>query len=181
MLRCFRYFTALLIPVLVFVLACAATSKLETKEALPVPKDAIVYDDGDTFSFSGTTIRILGIDTPEIAHPEHGFPVGQPMGVEAAARAEELLRGAERITYLPYQSDPYDRLLAHVFIDGELLGVKLIEEGLAYETVSHYGDNGFPEIAAQILEAAKNAPEPSFQPPYIWRRENRVESPEQGE
>ena len=53
--------------------------------------------------------------------------------------------------------------------------VDMIREGLAYETVSHYGDNGFPTLAGQLLHAAEEAGEPPFQPPYIWRRENRKE------
>ncbi|RPJ41501.1 MAG: hypothetical protein EHM19_11785, partial [Candidatus Latescibacterota bacterium] len=98
------------------------------------------------------------------------------LGREAAARTEELIRGAKRVTYLPDQNDRYGRLLAHVFIDGRLLAVDLIREGLAYETVSHYGDNGYPEIADAILKAAKNAPEPAFEPPYVWRQKHRIET-----
>ncbi|MFH1279564.1 MAG: thermonuclease family protein [Candidatus Eisenbacteria bacterium] len=165
--------------VLAIAISCASRATLEPKEAVPVPKDRIHYDDGDTFSFDDITIRVLGIDTPEIAHPEHGFPIGQPFGPEAAERAEELLRAADRITYLPFRNDQYGRLLAHVFIDGELLGIKLIEEHLAYETVSHYGDNGRPEIAAAILKAAKKAGDPPFRPPHEWRRENRVQATEE--
>lgn len=148
---------------------------LGPKGAIEIPKDKIVYDDGDTITFDDITIRVLGIDTPEISHPEHGFQVDQPYGREAAARAEELMRGAGHVSYLPYQRDQYDRLLAHLFIDGELLGLTLIREGLAYETVSHYGDNGFPALAAALLEAAEEAGEPPFKPPYQWRQENRKE------
>lgn len=155
---------------------CSHHSALETDRAIEIPKESIIYDDGDTITFGETTIRVLGIDTPEIAHPEHGFHEDQPYGREAAARAEELMRAAKRITYLPSKNDRYGRLLAHLFIDGELLGVKLIEEGLAYETISHYGDGGFPEIAAALLAAAERAPEPRFMPPYKWRQEHRKET-----
>jgi len=157
------------------LLACSTRTALETGRAIPIPIDRIEVDDGDTFSFDRTTIRVLGIDTPEIAHPAHGLFEDQAYGREATARAKELIFGAKRVSYLPYQNDRYGRLLAHVFLDGELLGVKLIEEGLAYETISHYGDQGFPEIAEAIRKAAENAPEPHFQPPYLWRREHRKE------
>jgi endonuclease YncB( thermonuclease family) len=160
---------------LVAVLSCASASRLDLSSGTPVPKDRLVCDDGDTFTFDDTTVRILGIDTPEIAHPEHGFLEDQPYGREAARRAEELLRGAKEIVIFPYQEDRYGRLLAHVLIDGELFGVKMVEEGLAYETVSYYGDNGFPEFAAALLEAAKKAPAPAFMPPHQWRREHRVD------
>ena len=166
----------LLLIVLAITISCASHSALETTEAIPIPKESIVYHDGDTISFDDITIRILGIDTPEIAHPRWGQHEGQPFGDVAATRAEELIRGANRVTYLPYQKDRYDRLLAHIFIDGNLMGIQLIKEGLAYETISYYGDNGFPDIAASILKAAENAPEPQFKNPHIWRREQREKS-----
>ncbi len=167
----------LLAAILFQQLSCAHGPKGGTapEGSIDIPKEKIVYDDGDTITFDDITIRVLGIDTPEIAHPEHGFVIDQPQGREASARAEELMRQAGRVSYIPFQNDQYGRLLAHLFIDNELLGVTLIREGLAYETISHYGDNGFPELAARILKAADNAPEPSFKPPHIWRRENRTE------
>ena len=58
-------------------------------------------------------------------------------------------------------------------MDGELLAVKLIGCGLAYETVSWYGDNGFPDLAREILEASYQAPKPKFQKPYQWRKKNQ--------
>ncbi len=166
----------LLVPIVLLLsltLSCAHQPKTRTPVPIEIPKERIIYDDGDTISFDETTIRVLGIDTPEIAHPEHGFHEDQPLGRAAAARAEELIRAAERVTYLPYRDDRYGRLLAHIFIDDELLGVKLIEEGLAYETISHYGDNGFPEIAARLLKAAESGPKPEFRPPHLWRKEHR--------
>ena len=164
---------ASVLAALLLLTGCASKAKLGPEGAIEIPKDRIVFDDGDTISFDDVTIRVLGIDTPEIAHPEHGFMEDQPYGREAAARAEELIRGAKTISYLPYENDRYGRLLAHLFIDGKLLGVYLVEEGLAYETITHYGDNGFPDQAAQILDAAEGAPEPQFIPPHQWRRENR--------
>jgi len=166
---------AWLLLLLAVVLACASASRFDLSGGVLVPKERVVYDDGDTFTFDDTTVRILGIDTPEIAHPEHGFLEDQPYGREAAKRAEELLRGAKEIVIFPYQEDQYGRLLAHVLIDGEHFGVKMIEEGLAYETVSHYGDNGFPQFAEALLQAAENGPAPAFTPPHEWRREHRVE------
>ena len=69
--------------------------------------------------------------------------------------------------------DPYGRTLAHVLVDGELLGVRLIQAGLAYETVTHFGDNGLPEFALAILEASKAAPKPDFEAPYKWRKKHQ--------
>lgn len=142
-------------------------------ELVRLRRSQIQVDDGDTFSAGRLNIRILGIDTPEIAHPEHGFLKGQPYGREAARYAGKLLDQAEVIEYLPFREDSYGRLLAHVFVDGELFGVKMIEAGLAYETVSFYGDNGFPDLARLIQRAAQQAGKPPFMEPHKWRQIHR--------
>lgn len=143
----------------------------------PVPimmdKSAIRPDDGDTFFYKDLTIRILGIDAPEITHKEHGIYEDQACGREAAAMTIALLRNASIIEYIPFENDRYGRLLAHVFVDKELLSVHLIRAGLAYETVSYYGDNGFPELAGRILKAARQSPKPAFGRPSTWRRRHQ--------
>ncbi len=142
-------------------------------ELVRLRRSQIQVDDGDTFSAGQLNIRILGIDTPEITHPEHGFLKDQPYGREATRYAGKLLDQAEVIEYLPFREDSYGRLLAHVFVDGELFGVKMIEAGLAYETVSFYGDNGFPDLVHLIQRAAQQAGKPPFMEPYKWRQIHR--------
>ena len=144
------------------------------KRLTRVNQRAIRPDDGDTFFYKDVTIRILGIDTPEIIHEEHGIYEDQPYGRQAAQLTMHLLREAKTVEYLPFQPDKYGRLLAHVFVDGELLSVHLIRAGLAYENVSYYGDNGFPDLAQRILRAAKESPRPLFEQPYIWRRKHQI-------
>ncbi len=139
-----------------------------------IDKSAIRPDDGDTFFYKDLTIRILGIDAPEIIHKEHGIFEDQPYGKKAAAMTIDILKKAKIIEYLPFQNDKYGRLLAHVFVDGELLSVYLINAGLAYETISYYGDNGFPRLAERILKAAKGSPRPLFEKPYKWRRRHQI-------
>jgi micrococcal nuclease len=146
----------------------------EALRTIKIEKSAIRPDDGDTFFYRDLTIRMLGIDTPEIIHEEHGILEDQPYGRAAAAFTARALKNAEVVEYLPFQPDKYGRLLAHVFVDNELLAVLLIRAGLAYETVSHYGDNGFPELAEEILNAARQSPRPCFEEPYRWRRKHQV-------
>ena len=146
-------------------------------EAVRVEKSSVTVQDGDTFSAGGQVIRVLGLDTPEIAHPNLGWRKGQPFGEEARERAEELLEGAQVIEYLPAEKDRYGRLLAQVFLDGELLAVIMIGEHLGWETVSTYGDNGFPDLAALVVAAADRAGEPPFMEPYKWRQLQREGSP----
>jgi len=134
---------------------------------------AIRPDDGDTFFYKDLTIRVLGIDAPEIIHKEHGIFEDQPYGRKAAAMTANVLLKAKSVEYVPFQNDKYGRLLAHVFVDGKLLAIHLIRAGLAYETVSYYGDNGFPGIANKILKAAHESPRPRFERPYKWRRRHQ--------
>jgi endonuclease YncB( thermonuclease family) len=139
-----------------------------------IDKSAIRFDDGDTFFYKQLTIRLLGIDCPEIVHKEHGIYEDQPYGPRAAVFTADMLRKATRVEYLPFQNDKYGRLLAHVFVNGELLSVLLIKAGLAYETVSYYGNNGFPELAERILRAARESPRPPFERPNRWRRKHQI-------
>lgn len=133
----------------------------------------IKFDDGDSFSCGEEQIRVLGIDTPETKHPEHGITKDQELGRKAAEFTEKLLKNAKRITIARGGKDGYGRTLAHVILDGELMGVKLIKAGLAYENVSRYGDNGLPEFALEIGEAARVAPKPEFEDPHTWRKKHQ--------
>ena len=131
-------------------------------------------EDGDTIVYRGVHMRFLGVDTPEIKHSELGFYVDQPYGRDAKNFTRAQLRSANKVTCLSDGYDRYGRLLVHVFVDDVPLSLKIVEEGLGYETVSVYGDNGFPEIAQKILKASKLHPELPFENPYLWRRKNRV-------
>jgi endonuclease YncB( thermonuclease family) len=163
--------------ILAVVAALTAARCAETGAVYPGAKavtlDRIEFDDGDTFLLDGKPVRILGIDTPETASPGVGIMEDQPYGPEAAAFTEALLAGAARIELAFDGRDTYGRRLAHVFVDGELLAVKLLERSLAYETVSHFGDNGFPDLADRILAAADAQPKPAFEEPYKWRRKHQ--------
>jgi len=134
------------------------------------------FDDGDSIYCDGEYIRIMGLDTPETIHKEHGFFVNQPFGPEASALAEKVLGEAHRITVIDAGRDHYGRTLGHVLVDGALFAVKMIEAGLAYETITEYGDHGFRGFAALIVEAAGRAPELRFRNPHDWRRANRRET-----
>jgi endonuclease YncB( thermonuclease family) len=168
-----------------FVLCCAAVVLLLAScarnadytpsyhGALRVERAEVVVEDGDTFFLNDKPVRLLGADTPEIAHPSVGFHEPQPYGPEAAESARVWFDRAEVIEFALDGKDRYGRRLGHVFLDGKLLSVTLIEHGLAYENVTPFGDNGFPDLAQQILDASKTAPLPPFEPPYQWRRKHR--------
>ena len=145
-------------------------STLKQVGAVEMNKNNITFDDGDTISYENITIRILGIDTPEIMHEEHGIFKDQEFGREAAEFTKNRLLKAKTVYYVPCKKDVYGRMLAHVVIDGELLAAQLIKAGLAYETISYYGSNGFLEFEQKILEAWEKVKKPNFENPILWRR-----------
>jgi endonuclease YncB( thermonuclease family) len=173
----FRQFSALFFLLAATLSSCGRDVAGSRQPAYPgavvIPLGDITFDDGDTFLVKKTPIRILGIDTPEITDPDVGIYEDQPFG-RAAADSTRAIISRARVVELAYDGrDIYQRRLAHVFVDGELLGVKLIGYGLAYENVRHFGDNGFPDLADRIIHAADAGPKPSFEPPHIWRKKHQ--------
>lgn len=163
----------LIIPFLIFIDGCDRDVSVEHWCKARMYKLFIEVNDGDTITYRGTVMRFLGVDAPELRNIEHGFYFDQPYGREAKEFVRRELRLARRITFASDGFDYYGRLLVHIFVDGYPLSARIIEEGLGYETVSVYGDNGFPEVSEIILRASKLHPSLPFDNPYIWRRKHR--------
>ena len=95
--------------------------------------------DGDTIVVRGSgeryTVRLLGIDTPEMARGKEVAP--ECFAREATRRAKELLRGQKvRLETDPSQAryDQYGRLLAYVHTrEGVMVNETLVREGFARE------------------------------------------------
>jgi micrococcal nuclease len=119
--------------------------------------------DGDTIKVSVAgrteTIRIIGIDTPEVVDPRE--PV-QCFGREASAKAKELLSGQQvRLVADPTQGerDKYNRLLRYVDLaDGTDYGLWMIANGYAHE----YTYNIPYQRQAQYKQAYREAREKSL-------------------
>jgi len=90
--------------------------------------------DGDTYVLeddNGTKekIRIIGADTPETKHPKKGL---EPFGNEATAFAKKYL--TDKVVRLKFEKgkrDRYERVLAHVYVNGIHFNKMLIDSGLA--------------------------------------------------
>lgn len=90
--------------------------------------------DGDTFianfeDGSRERVRMLLIDTPETK--KEGTAV-QPFGPEASEYAKKRLTG--QTVELEFDDEPrdqYDRMLAYVYLDGELVNEEMLEQGFA--------------------------------------------------
>jgi micrococcal nuclease len=145
------------------------------KERLTVPKELVHVDDGDSLDIAwarGTeSVRLLGIDTPEVQHLDHDIPYTQPFGEQAlgflqgamaVARKVELLRSGEK--------DKYGRTLGYLFLDGHNYSVLAIEARLAYGPSARFGDNGLPREHAACVAAAGRAGPPAFEEPWLYRK-----------
>ena len=107
--------------------------------ALAGEKISVKYiktSDGDTarFEVNGEDIRVrfLGINTPEVAGEDK---VEEPYGNEAMAYTKEKLDNATNIE-IEYddnadKEDRFGRILAYVWVDGELFQEELVRKGYA--------------------------------------------------
>jgi endonuclease YncB( thermonuclease family) len=169
-----KFVKILPLAILIFILySCVSEEVGEGRDERNVNRFFIEVLDGDTVVYRGIHMRFLGVDTPEIRNPEHGFYRDQPYGREAKNFTRMEIKQARRVTYRADGYDRYGRLLVHFFVDGYPLSLKIVEAGYGYETISVYGDNGFPDIARRIVEASKRIGKLPFENPYIWRRKNR--------
>lgn len=115
--------------------------------------------DGDTAKFNLNneivTVRFLAVDTPETKHPDKGV---EPYGPEASNFTKEKLTNAKKIV-LEYdnnstKTDKYNRHLAWIWVDDELLQELLIESGLA-KVEYVYGDYKYLEQLQEKETIAK--------------------------
>lgn len=113
---------------------------------------AKVYD-GDTIVLEdGKSVRLLGVNTPEI---ESRVRAEEPGGVAAKKWLQAQLQ--DNKVYLEFDQvkrDKYKRLLAHVFLpDGKHLNLALLENGLA--VVSIIPPNG--RYTDKLIQAQQHA------------------------
>ena len=187
------------LALVVLVMGQAASPRAQepqTKAQAPAPKAqprphgqrvkvdpaAIKVEDGDGVVIhwgdnDTEIVRILGIDTPEVRRLEHNLPYDQPFGPEARAFAQGAFAAATDVELLRSPTlDPYGRTLAYLFINGRNYSVMVIKARYSGETVSHYGDNGLPKEAAEVIAAAKDAGASllPFEPPHQYRARMRA-------
>lgn len=170
------------------LIATCALAQTDTKdrtqprtalERVPVALELIDVSDGDTVVINWPDgdrerVRILGIDTPEVAHPQYGQFLDQPFGPEAAAFAAGVFAAAVEVELLrAAETDGYGRTLGYLFVNDRNFSVLVVAAGLAVETVTHYGDNGLPAEAAAVLAAARDAGPVPFEEPYRFRKRLR--------
>ena len=181
MLRRRLLFVALIVLALVAT-ARAAEDRTQTRpslERIAVDPALIEVGDGDTVVIrwgdgDRERVRILGIDTPEVAHHSMGWYDDQPYGRRATAFAEGVFAAAVEVELLrAAETDGYGRTLGYLFVNGMNYSVLVIRAGYAVETVSHYGDNGLPGESEAVLAASREVAPVPFEEPYKFRRRMR--------
>jgi endonuclease YncB( thermonuclease family) len=89
--------------------------------------------DGDTIQLEdGRKLRLIGINTPELARD--GKPA-EPYARKARNALRDLLLRHGNKVQLEYgqeRHDRYQRLLVHIFVDGQNVNAWLLQQGLGY-------------------------------------------------
>lgn len=114
--------------------------------------------DGDTARFivegENVRVRFLGINTPEVSGENK---VEEPYGQEALLYTQNILEHAKKIEIefddVANKEDRFGRKLAWIWVDDELLEVKILQQGLAktYMLKNNY------RYAKELKEAEKEA------------------------
>ena len=90
--------------------------------------------DGDTLvvNYNGKEekVRLIGVDTPESVHPDE--EKNTVFGDEVSNYSKEMLSGKEvTLEFDVDERDQYGRLLAYVYLDGQMYNKILLEKGYA--------------------------------------------------
>lgn len=106
--------------------------------------------DGDTVELeSGEKVRYIGIDTPELHHPQKGV---ECFGKEASDANTSLVLGKTvRLQKDVSETDRYGRLLRYVWLEDTLINETLVAEGYA-RAVSYPPDTLYQQkfVAVQL-------------------------------
>ncbi|MGQ9622579.1 MAG: thermonuclease family protein [Candidatus Caldatribacteriaceae bacterium] len=86
--------------------------------------------DGDTIELSnGEKVRYIGINTPELHHPQKGV---EYFAKEAYDANRRMVEGKKvRLEFDVEKRDRYGRLLAYVYVDGIMVNEWLVANGYA--------------------------------------------------
>ncbi|TLS69202.1 thermonuclease family protein [Mariprofundus erugo] len=127
-------FSTFKIPLLLILLLFGSSAQAGTLSVIRSDRWVTVARvfDGDTFTTtSGERVRLLGINTPEIAH---GQQPAQPMGHEARQRLNTMIQGQTvRLAFDRDKFDDYGRTLAQVYLrNGLWVNADLVQKGFAH-------------------------------------------------
>ena len=131
------------------------------EDANKIEVELVKTVDGDTAKFKmdgeQVTVRFLGINTKETVHPEIGE---EEWGKEASDFTKEKLENATKVELefdkVADKKDKYDRYLAWILIDEELLQNLLVQNGFA-ETYMFQNNYKYAGMLQESEELAKES------------------------
>jgi endonuclease YncB( thermonuclease family) len=125
--------------------------------------------DGDTLDFTGTRVRLIGIDAPETAQSCTRDGQAWACGTEATSTLAAIVNGAQ-VTCMAQGTDVYGRTLATCETAVFDVGREMVRRGMAIASDNAPGDYAQASAIAQQLKFGLwNA---QFQTPAEWRAAN---------
>jgi endonuclease YncB( thermonuclease family) len=121
--------------------------------------------DGDTLVLDGRRIRLLGMDSPELAQTCTRDCEAWRCGIAARSRLGELLRGGP-VNCATEGTDRYGRALARCVVGGADIGERMVREGLAVA----YG--GYERVEGLAKAERRGIWGADFELPQQYRRRN---------
>jgi micrococcal nuclease len=116
---------------LVIALVALGTAAASWKVKYVIDGDTVVVEKNNQES----TIRLLGINSPEIAHEEYGKIKGECFGKESADFLKGELEGKSIILLqdpAAGDKDKYKRLLRYIVVDGRIVNADMVRNGYAF-------------------------------------------------
>lgn len=159
------YFIVILsLPILAFLFISGLCGDDVYRVKSVIDGDTIVLED-----ISGTNVRYLGIDSPEVQSLDGP---GDPLSDEARRINKNLVEGKKvRLEFDEERFDPYGRTLAYVFVDGIFVNEQILRSGLAKALIIKPNDR----YAERLLEAEKEAKDRRR---GVWSDLSTLKSPE---
>lgn len=112
--------------------------------------------DGDTLLLANRTrVRLIGIDTPELAHNDQP---AEPFAEAAAQWLDERVTGkAVSLEFDFERYDQYDRTLAYVYLSDTLLNEEIIRQGYSRAQLQYNYSARMKKHFRKAEEEARNA------------------------
>lgn len=133
---------------------------------LALPAHAQTVIDGDSIKLNGSTIRLHGIDAPEIGQACGSWPAG----AHAAATLRALLEG-RRVSCQPVTTDRYGRTVAICHADGIDVGAAMVRQGAAWAFVRYSVD--YVQLEQHARSEGLGVHGRACQPAWEYRRARR--------
>ena len=157
-----------LLPLLVFVVGAAALALYLPAEEERLAGGARIVD-GDSLNLDGRSLRLSGIDAPELAQTCERPGGRAPCGREARSALIELIGDDEVVCRLG-GADKYRRTLARCSAGGRDLNAGMVEGGMAVA----YG--GYRAQESEARRARRGLWAGPFERPADWRAKRRERS-----